>query len=80
MVPLKVGKIKKIILDLRGNGGGMVLDARTFTDRFITKDAIFGYQRFKEDNNPFSYTPWIPCMTKTTGIGIKGNTDSYSFR
>lgn len=49
----------------------MVLDARTFTDRFITKDAIFGYQRFKEDNNPFSYTPWIPCMTKTTGIGIK---------
>ena len=71
LVPLKVGKIKKIILDLRGNGGGMVLDARTFTDRFITKDAIFGYQRFKEDNNPFSYTPWTPCMTKTTGIGIK---------
>ena len=62
MVPLKVGKIKKIILDIRGNGGDMVLDARTFTDRFITKDAIFGYQRFKEDNNPFSYTPWTPWL------------------
>lgn len=71
LVPLKNGDIKKIILDLRGNGGGMVLDARTFTDRFITKDAIFGYQRFKEDNNPFSYTPWTPCMTKPTDIGIK---------
>ncbi|RHM65186.1 hypothetical protein DWZ57_03995 [Bacteroides fragilis] len=45
LVPLKVGKIKKIILDLRGNGGGMVLDARTFTDRFITKDA-----KNKKDN------------------------------
>ncbi|MEG0890121.1 MAG: S41 family peptidase [Bacteroides sp.] len=71
LVPLKEGKIKKIILDFRGNGGGMVLDARTFTDRFITKNAIFGYQRFKEDNNPFSYTPWVPCMTKTTDIGIR---------
>lgn len=71
ITPLKDGRIEKIILDLRDNGGGLVVDARTFTDRFITKNAIFGYQRFKEDNNPYSYTPWIPCMTRVTDIGIK---------
>lgn len=71
LTPLREGKIKKIILDFRGNGGGMVLDARTFIDRFVTRNTVFGYQRFKEDNNPFSYTPWIPCMTKTTDVGIK---------
>lgn len=71
ITPLKEGKIKKIILDFRGNGGGLVVDARTFTDRFITKNVVFGYQRFKEDNNPYSYTPWVPCMTKVTDIGIR---------
>lgn len=71
ITPLKEGEIQKIILDFRGNGGGLVVDARTFTDRFITKNAVFGYQRFKEDNNPYSYTPWVPCMTKVTDIGIR---------
>lgn len=68
--PLKKGEISKLILDLRGNGGGLVRDARLFTDRLITKDAIFAYQRFKEDNNRFSYTPWVPARTHVSPLSM----------
>lgn len=68
--PLKKGEINKLIIDLRSNGGGSVIDARIFTDRFITKDVVFAYQRFKEDNNPYGYTPWAPAMTHKTDISI----------
>ncbi|OPB94945.1 peptidase S41 [Elizabethkingia meningoseptica] len=68
--PLHKGEIKKLILDLRGNGGGSVMDARFFVDRLITKKAIFSYQRTKEGNGRFNYTPWIPAETKPHQFGI----------
>ena len=71
--PLKKGDIKKIIIDLRGNGGGAVLDARFFTDRFITKPAVWGYQRTKEGNGQFNYTPWVPMQANPHQFGLPSN-------
>ena len=70
---LHKGEIKKLIIDLRGNGGGAVLDARFFTERFVTQPAIWGYQRTKEGNGQFNYTPWIPMQAKPHQFGIPAN-------
>lgn len=69
--PITNGTVKKIILDLRGNGGGYVNDARIFTDRFLTKQAVWGYQRTKEGNGRFNYSPWFPIETKPHKFGLK---------
>ncbi|MGG1923644.1 S41 family peptidase [Chryseobacterium sp. NRRL B-14798] len=71
--PLHKGEIKKLILDLRGNGGGSVLDARFLIDRFITKSTIAYYQRTKEGNGRFNYTPWVPVQVKPHQFGIPSN-------
>ncbi|WP_223609375.1 S41 family peptidase [Chryseobacterium sp. OSA05B] len=71
--PLRRGNIKKIIIDLRSNGGGAVIDARFFSDRFITKNAIAYYQRTKEGNGQFNYTPWVPVQTTPHLFGIPKN-------
>ena len=68
--PLQKGAIKKIIIDLRSNGGGAVVDARFFSDRFVTKENIFAYQRIKEGNGRFNYTPWVEAKTKPHKFGI----------
>lgn len=72
--PLAKGEIKKLILDFRGNGGGSVIDTRLLTDYLITQTAVYAYVRKKEDNNPYSYTPWIPqkitVTTKSLGRNI----------
>lgn len=61
--PLHEGKIKKLIIDVRGNGGGFVDDFLNFTSRFITQKEVYEYQRYKEGNTPKDYTPWIPIHT-----------------
>lgn len=71
--PLRKGSIKKIIIDLRGNGGGAIVDARFFTDRFITKPAVWGYQRTKEGNGQFNYTPWVPMQANPHQFGLPSN-------
>lgn len=71
--PLHKGDIKKVIIDLRGNGGGAIVDARFFTDRFITKSTVAFYQRTKEGNGQFNYTPWVPVQTQSHMFGIPGN-------
>ncbi|WP_286432935.1 S41 family peptidase [Myroides odoratimimus] len=68
--PLHKGEIKKIIIDLRSNGGGAVVDARFISDRFITKNAVFAYQRTREGNGRFNYTPWVEAKTKPHNFGI----------
>jgi len=68
--PLHQGKIKKLILDLRDNGGGYVLDFDFFTGRFVTKNTVWSYERTKEGNGRFDYTPWVPQKTKRHPFGI----------
>lgn len=71
--PLHQGGIKKLIIDLRGNGGGDVIDGRFFIDRFITKNAVWGYQRTKEGNGRFNYTPWVPMRANPHQFGLPSN-------
>lgn len=73
LTPLRKGEIKKLIIDLRDNSGGNVMDARFFTDRFVTKNTLFSYQRLKEGNGRFSYTPWTPVKTNPHKFGIPSN-------
>lgn len=71
--PLHNGDIKKIVIDLRANGGGAVVDARFISDRFITKETTFAYQRTREGNGRFNYTPWVEAKTKPHNFGIPAN-------
>ena len=71
--PLAKGEIKKLILDFRGNGGGSVIDTRLLTDYLITQTAVYAYVRKKEDNNPYSYTPWIPQKITVTSKSLGRN-------
>ncbi|MGS2738048.1 S41 family peptidase [Sinomicrobium sp. M5D2P17] len=68
--PLRRGDISKLILDLRGNGGGAVVDTRFFVERLVTHEGLVGYQRTKEGNGRFNYTPWVPVHTKPHPFGI----------
>ena len=49
------------------------MDARFFTERFVTKPAVWGYQRTKEGNGQFNYTPWVPMQTNPNKFGIPSN-------
>ncbi|WP_431164953.1 S41 family peptidase [Tenacibaculum halocynthiae] len=71
--PIANGKVKKVVLDLRSNGGGAVIDARIFTERFVTQQKVWGYQRTKEGNGRFNYSPWVPVETNPHQFGIKQN-------
>ncbi len=64
--PLKEGKINKLILDLRTNGGGMVADTRFLTDYLVSHTATYCYMRKKENDNPYGYSPWIPQQIVVT--------------
>lgn len=71
--PLAKGDIQKLILDFRGNGGGSVIDSRIFTDYLVTQTATYAYVRKKEDNNPYSYTPWVPQKIVATSKSLGRN-------
>ncbi|PKH49222.1 hypothetical protein CXF68_00310 [Tenacibaculum sp. Bg11-29] len=71
--PIANGEVKKIILDLRSNGGGAIIDSRIFTERFVTQQKTWGYQRTKEGNGRFNYSPWVPQETTPHRFGLKQN-------
>lgn len=68
--PLQDGKIKKLILDFRGNGGGYVSDTHLLTDYLVNHSSVYAYIRMKEDSNPYSYTPWVPQSVAQTKRSI----------
>ncbi|HFK5529490.1 TPA: S41 family peptidase [Elizabethkingia anophelis] len=71
--PLQRGEIKKLIIDLRDNGGGAVVDFKYFIERFVTKNTIYAYQRTKEGTGRFNYTPWVPVEAKKHQYAIPSN-------
>ncbi|MCL1665830.1 S41 family peptidase [Elizabethkingia ursingii] len=71
--PLQRGEIKKLIIDLRDNGGGAVVDFKYFIERFVTKNAIYAYQRTKEGTGRFNYTPWVPVEAKKHQYAMLSN-------
>ncbi len=71
--PLKEGKINKLILDLRSNGGGYFADTRFLTDYLVSHTATYCYTRKKENDNPYGYTPWIPQQIVVTPNSLGRN-------
>ncbi len=71
MEPLKEGKIKKLLLDLRSNTGGYVADTRLITDYLVSHTATFCYMRMKENDNPYGYSPWVPQQIVVTPNSLK---------
>lgn len=68
--PLVAGKINKLILDVRSNGGGAVADTRFLTDYLVNHSAVYCYARKKEDNNPYGYSPWVPQQISVTSNSL----------
>ena len=71
--PLHKGEIKKVIIDLRSKwntGETNVQDIRFFWERFVTKNEVYAFQRTKEGNGRFNYTPWVPVNTNPHPFGI----------
>jgi hypothetical protein len=53
-------KIKGLIVDTRGNGGGNIQDLSRIWGHFIAGPLTFGHTRFKSAEGRLDYTPWVP--------------------
>jgi carboxyl-terminal processing protease len=56
--------IKGIILDLRNNAGGSVVDMNFFAGKLVNNDVTFGYTRSKTGLGKLSYQPWLTSVLK----------------
>ncbi|QNK63470.1 hypothetical protein H7F33_02880 [Pedobacter sp. PAMC26386] len=65
---IKDKSLAGVILDLRDNTGGDLQDLNFFSGQFISAPLQYGSSRYKSNNNPFDYTPWMPAIiTPATG-------------
>ncbi|WP_442588093.1 S41 family peptidase [Pedobacter sp. AW31-3R] len=56
--------IKGIILDLRNNTGGNIIDLNFFAGKLAPKDITFGYTRSKSGLGKLDYLPWLEARLK----------------
>ncbi|WP_316822478.1 S41 family peptidase [Pedobacter gandavensis] len=56
--------IKGIILDLRGNTGGNIVDLNFFAGKLVNQDRTFGYTRGKTGLGKLNYLPWQESKLK----------------
>ena len=61
--------IKGVVIDLRGNGGGMVADLPLLWSPFFPKDTPFAMIRTKKSDNRQSYTAWEDMVMPGNGDG-----------
>ena len=54
--------IKGVIIDLRGNTGGEVIDLNYIVGQMITSQYTFGFTRTKNGVGRLDYTPWAPAI------------------
>ena len=59
---LKEQGMKKLILDVRGNGGGYLADMQYTIAPLIDEELLIGYTRAKEGLGRLDYAPWIPSI------------------
>lgn len=52
--------LKGIIIDVRGNSGGMSIDISFLIGRMISDDLTIAYTRTKRGPSPLDYSPWSP--------------------
>ncbi|MDR0294915.1 MAG: hypothetical protein LBH91_01815 [Prevotellaceae bacterium] len=53
--------IRGVILDLRGTGGGYLLDLNLLLGQMVDTKTEFGYTRCKTGDGRLDYSPWIPA-------------------
>jgi hypothetical protein len=75
--------IKGIILDLRSNNGGAVIDLDFLAGNFLGTPLVFGATRSKNGEGRLDYTPWAPATvhplsTFTVTIPIIVLADNHS--
>jgi hypothetical protein len=64
------------IIDIRGNGGGMVQDLSTLWGRIVPHDWTFAKKKFKSGENRLDYTPLVDYkIYKAPGNDYDGVTD-----
>lgn len=62
----KAGALGGIIIDVRGNGGGMFSDGQYVVGAFLPEgDFQFGYSRFKRGTGRYEYSPLMPAYMST---------------
>lgn len=79
-IELKKKGMKRFILDLRGNGGGLMSEAISIVSLFVPKGSLAVSQRGRDDNSAISYrTISEPIDTVTpVAILVDGGTASSS--
>ena len=75
--------IKAIILDVRNNNGGAVIDLDFLSSHFLVTPLHFGYTRSKNGNGRLDYAPWEKAIaaggaTSTVSVPIIILVDNYS--
>ena len=71
----KEGKLGGVIIDVRSNVGGHVMDSQYVTGPLVKDDYIhFGYQRFKRGTGRYDYSP----MMEARVVGMKQKHDDLS--
>jgi hypothetical protein len=64
LAEMQTRSVKGIIIDIRGNGGGIDLNSSLIARRFTDHDAVYSYVRFKEGPSHGTFGEWRP---KTIG-------------
>ncbi len=75
--------LKGIIIDVRGNGGGDLVDVDFLIGRMIEKPLHFGYTQYKSNTGRLDFTPWIkayimPQIKSSLNLPIIVLSDLYS--
>ena len=60
----RTSAIKGIILDVRSNNGGELIDMDFLVGRFLSSAMVFGYTRSKDGPGRLDYGPWEPATTQ----------------
>jgi len=63
--------ITGVVIDLRGNPGGEVIDLDYVVGQLVNTQFAFGYTRSKGGPNRLDYTPWTPAIIKPWNGGTK---------
>jgi hypothetical protein len=61
--------IKGMIIDVRNNHGGNLVDLDFLVGRFINKPLHFGYTHYKSGNGRLAFTPWIDATIQPQSAG-----------
>ena len=52
--------VKNAIIDVRGNGGGYLVDEYFILGLMVDQPILAGYSRLKQGLGKYDYTPWLP--------------------